>query len=306
MNSATPQSPKSKALASRMEEYYKVPVILTNCQKMMEEEFENLFDKLIYQFPATEIHFRLPGYMDALEENHQIKAAMIENIKTWMEKLENIGQVIESSNDVVDGKIIKAIHIPKADMSTGIVLMEAQLDGSLYYKVIGELMNAKVENDSQLFVLLKEYSKAKMAYDSIRDALEQMETTDYGIIAPKLSEMVLEEPEVFKQGNKFGVRMRAKAPCLHIIKTNISTEVSPVVGSETQSKDLANYLTDQFQREDEDIWETNLFGKSLREMVTEQMEAKVKDVPDVLRGKVQKSLQKISDDGKDYFICIIL
>jgi stage IV sporulation protein A len=244
--------------------------------------------------------------MDALEENHQIKAAMIENIKTWMEKLENIGQVIESSNDVVDGKIIKAIHIPKADMSTGIVLMEAQLDGSLYYKVIGELMNAKVENDSQLFVLLKEYSKAKMAYDSIRDALEQMETTDYGIIAPKLSEMVLEEPEVFKQGNKFGVRMRAKAPCLHIIKTNISTEVSPVVGSETQSKDLANYLTDQFQREDEDIWETNLFGKSLREMVTEQMEAKVKDVPDVLRGKVQKSLQKISDDGKDYFICIIL
>jgi stage IV sporulation protein A len=306
MNSATPQSPKSKALASRMEEYYKVPVILTNCQRMTEEEFENLFDKLIYQFPATEIHFRLPGYMDALEENHQIKAAMIENIKTWMEKLENIGQVVESSNDVVDGKIIKAIHIPKADMSTGIVLMEAQLDGSLYYKVIGELMNAKVENDSQLFVLLKEYSKAKMAYDSIRDALEQMETTDYGIIAPKLSEMVLEEPEVFKQGNKFGVRMRAKAPCLHIIKTNISTEVSPVVGSETQSKDLANYLTDQFQREDEDIWETNLFGKSLREMVTEQMEAKVKDVPDVLRGKVQKSLQKISDDGKDYFICIIL
>lgn len=116
----------------------------------------------------------------------------------------------------------------------------------------------------------------------------------------------MEKPEVFKQGNKYGVRMKAKAPCLHIIKTNISTEVSPVVGTESQSIDLAQSLTEQFENGGEDIWETNLFGKSLREMVTEQMESKVNDVPDALRGKVQKSLQKISDEGKDYFICIIL
>ena len=155
-------------------------------------------------------------------------------------------------------------------------------------------------------MLLKEYAKAKMAYDNIKGALEQVETEDYGIVAPKLSEMVLEKPEVFKQGNKYGVRMTAKAPCLHIIKTTISTEVSPVVGSESQSEDLAAFLIEQFGKDDEEIWETNLFGKTLREMVTEQLETKVHDVPENLKGKVQKSLQKISDDGKDYFICIIL
>ena len=145
-----------------------------------------------------------------------------------------------------------------------------------------------------------------MAYDNIRGALQQAEAADYGIVAPKLSDMVLDKPEVFRQGNKYGVRMTATAPCLHIIRTNITTEVSPVVGTESQSEDLANYLTEQFGNEETDIWETNLFGKSLKEMVTEQMESKVNHMPQQLRVKVQRSLQRISDEGKDYFICIIL
>ncbi len=306
LNSATPQSAKSKELASKLEESYQVPVMLTNCQRMTEENFEELFKKLIYQFPASEVHFNLPSYLDALSDNHWIKATMIESIKNWMKHFETIGQVIDSCNSISDGKIIKAVQISRANMSEGIVNIEPQLEDSLYYKVIEELMKAPVENDRQLFTLLKEYSEAKMAYDGIKEALQQVESTDYGIVAPKLSEMILEKPEVFKQGNKYGVRMTAKASCLHIIKTTISTEVSPVVGTESQSIDLAQYLTEQFANEDADIWETNLFGKTLREMVTEQMESKVDDVPDSLRGKVQKSLQKISDEGKDYFICIIL
>ena len=167
-------------------------------------------------------------------------------------------------------------------------------------------MGAPVENDSQMFLLLREYAGAKMAFDNIRGALEQAEAADYGIVAPRLSDMVLEKPEVFRQGNKYGVRMTAKAPCFHIIRTTISTEVSPVVGTESQSEDLAGYLIEQFGNEEEDIWETNLFGKSLKEMVTEQMESKVNNVPIPLREKVQRSLQRISDEGKDYFICIIL
>lgn len=306
LNSATPQNAKSKELASRLEQQYEVPVMLTNCQKMTEENFEELFNKLIYQFPASEIHFKLPSYLDALEDNHWIKATMIDSVKDWMKHFETIGQVMDSCNSISDGKIIKSVQVSRADMSQGIVTMEPQLENSLYYKVIEELMDAPVEDDRQLFVLLKEYAKAKTAYDGIKGALEQVEATDYGIVAPKLSEMILEKPEVFKQGNKYGVRMNAKASCLHIIKTTISTEVSPVVGTESQSIDLAQYLTEQFANDDADIWETNLFGKSLREMVTEQMESKVNDVPDALRSKVQKSLQKISDEGKDYFICIIL
>lgn len=223
-----------------------------------------------------------------------------------MNNFENIGQIMDTCSMIADGKIVKEINIIKADMAEGIVVLEPSLDDGLYYKVVEELMGAPVENDSQLFMLLREYSKAKVAYDSIKGALEQVAATDYGIVAPKLTEMVLEKPEVFKQGNKYGVRMTAKAPCLHIIKTNISTEVSPVVGTESQSEDLAQYLIEQFGNEETDIWETNLFGKSLKEMVMEQMESKVNNVPEALRGKVQKSLQRISDEGKDYFICIIL
>lgn len=306
LNSATPQNGKSKELARELEEKYDTPVVLANCQRMNEESFDEIFSKLIYQFPACEVDFKLPGYMDALPYRHHIKETIIKNVRSWMKDFASIGQVMNTCRQIADGEIVKDVKILKADMAKGVILLEPILSEGLYYKVIEELMGAPVANDSQLFMLLKEYSKAKIAYDNMKGALEQVAAGDYGIVAPKLSEMVLEKPEVFKQGNKYGVRMKAKAPCLHIIKTDITTEVSPVVGTESQSIDLAEYLTEQFANEEADIWETNLFGKTLKEMVTEQMESKVDNVPTAIRGKVQKSLQRISDDGKDYFICIIL
>lgn len=305
LNSSEPQSRKCRQTAAEMEEKYGVPVITANCRRMSEEDFEQLFGQLINQFPACEIDFMLPGYLDALSGNHWIKSTIIDSVKNWMGSFDTIGQAMAGCHSIADGKIIKEVKIVKADMARGVVTIEPRLEEGLYYKVIEELMGASVSNDSQLFMLLREYSQAKTAYDSIKGALREVEQKDYGIVAPKLSEMVLEKPEVFKQGSKYGVRMKAKAPCLHIIRTDITTEVSPVVGTESQSIDLANLLTEQFGSE-EDIWETNLFGKSLKEMVTEQMESKVSNVPDALRGKVQRSLQKISDEGKDYFICIIL
>lgn len=305
LNSASPENTKCRETAEDMEAKYGVPVVPLNCQKMNESDFDRLFGHLINQFPCCQIDFMLPGYLDALSATHWIKSTIIESVKNWMNVFCTMGEAMESCPIIADGRIIKELRVVKADMGRGILTLEPKLDDSLYYKVIEELMGAQVSNDSQLFMLLKEYSQAKVAYDSIKNALEDARRIDYGIVAPKLSEMVLEKPEVFKQGSKYGVRMKAKAPCLHIIRTDITTEVSPVVGTESQSVDLANLLTEQFGSE-EDIWETNLFGKTLREMVTEQMENKVNNVPEVLRGKVQRSLQKISDEGKDYFICIIL
>lgn len=292
-------------MAQGLEEKYGVPVVPLNCQRMNENDFDRLFGHMINQFPCCQIDFLLPGYLDALSGTHWIKSTIIESVKSWMGTFNTIGDALESCSIIADGRIIKEMKIVRADMARGIITLEPRLDESLYYKVIEELMGAPVTGDSQLFMLLKEYSQAKVAYDSIKNALEDARRIDYGIVAPKLSEMILEKPEVFKQGSKYGVRMKAKAPCLHIIRTDITTEVSPVVGTESQSIDLANLLTEQFGSE-EDIWETNLFGKSLKEMVTEQMESKVNNVPEALRGKVQRSLQKISDEGKDYFICIIL
>lgn len=305
LNSAAPENTKCREMAQGLEEKYGVPVVPLNCQRMNESDFDRLFGHMINQFPCCQIDFLLPGYLDALSGTHWIKSTIIESVKNWMGTFNTIGDALESCSMIADGRIIKEMKIVRADMARGIITLEPRLDESLYYKVIEELMGAPVTGDSQLFMLLKEYSQAKVAYDSIKNALEDARRIDYGIVAPKLSEMILEKPEVFKQGSKYGVRMKAKAPCLHIIRTDITTEVSPVVGTESQSIDLANLLTEQFGSE-EDIWETNLFGKSLKEMVTEQMESKVNNVPEALRGKVQRSLQKISDEGKDYFICIIL
>ena len=306
LNTSAPHSAAARELAESLETKYGVPVIPVNCQKAGEDSFDEIFQKLIYQFPAAEVDFRLPGYLDALEDSHWVKAGIISSVKNWMQQFETLGDVVETCRMIADGKIIRDVQIVRTDLGEGLVVLEPVLDSRLYYKVVEELMGAPVENDSQMFLLLREYAKAKMAYDNIRGALEQAESTDYGIVAPKLSEMILEKPEVFRQGSKYGVRMLAKAPCLHIIRTAITTEVSPVVGTESQSEDLANYLTEQFGNEESNIWETNLFGKSLKEMVTEQMESKVNHMPQPLRSKVQRSLQRISDEGKDYFICIIL
>ena len=306
LNSATPQNSKCKELAHLMEKEYGVPVLLTNCQRMNEDAFDMLMEKIVYQFPTAEVHIKLPSYLDALDKNHWIKSSILETIRKWMGNYETMGQAIEKANLIADGQIVKGVKVINADMSKGKIILEPILDDTLYYKVIEELMGVGIEDDRKLFVLLGEYAKAKRSYDNIKGALEEVKSSDYGIVAPRLSEMILEKPEVFKQGNKYGVRIKATAPCLHIIRTDISTEISPVVGNESQSNDLAKLLEEQYNKEDEAIWETNLFGKSLREMVTEQMEMKVRDVPDVLRGKVQRSLQKISDDGKDYFICIII
>lgn len=306
LNSTVPQSSEAVRLSSELEEKYGVPVIPANCQKLTEDGFDQIFQQLARQFPACEVDFHLPGFLDALPDSHWIKECIIENVKNWMDQFETIGDAMETCSMIADGKIMKEIRMRQADLAQGIVDLEPVLDSSLYYKVVEELMGAPVENDSQMFLLLREYAQAKMAWDNIRGALEQAETDDYGIVAPKLSDMVLEKPEVFRQGNKYGVRMTAKAPCYHIIRTTISTEVSPVVGSQSQSEDLAGYLTEQFANPEEDIWDTNLFGKSLKEMVTEQMESKVTHMPRPLREKVQRSLQRISDEGKDYFICIIL
>ena len=274
--------------------------------RMSEEDFDRLFHRMILQFPACEIDFMLPGYLDALPGTHWIKATMIAQIQKWMEDFDTIGQAADTCRQIIDGSVIKDVQITRTDPASGMVVLQPQLAAGLYYKVIEELLDARVENDSQLFVMLREYAQAKKAYDGMKGALAEVANGNYGIVAPKLSEMVLEKPEVFKQGSKYGVRMKATAPCLHIIKTNITTEVSPVVGTESQSVDLAQNLAEQFGKDGDTIWETNLFGKSLKDMVTEQMESKVSNVPENLRGKVQRSLQKISDEGKDYFICIIL
>lgn len=306
LNSVEPDNQATNDLKCFMEEKYGVPVIATNCARMDGETIQTILGDTLYQFPASQINFHLPGFVEGLTCEHWIKSTIINNIKSWSGSFETIKDIMGSIQTLEDGEIVKHIHVDNMDLGTGIVDITVNMRDGLYYTVIEEIMGEEVTNDYQFFKLIKEFSRDKKAYDKLKTAMEQVEDTGYGIVQPKLSEMVLEEPEIFKQGNKFGVKLKAKAPSLHIIKTDITTEVSPVVGSERQSEDLIKYLLSEFENDPSKIWETNIFGKSLYEMVTEQMESKLSNVPENIRNKVQKSLQKISDEGKDYYICIII
>ncbi|QIB68947.1 stage IV sporulation protein A [Aminipila butyrica] len=306
VNSTEPTGQAARKATQDIKDRFQVPVRAVNCAKMNEATVKEILNDALMQFPASQINFYFPGFVEGLSQEHWIKSAIISGIKEWIKELDNVEQVKQSISTLEDGQLISGITITNMDLGTGDIDVQVEMVSGLFYKVVEELMEQPVKNDYQFFELLKEFASSKKAYDKLRDAMVQVEECGYGIVQPKLTEMVLDEPEIFKQGNKYGVCLRAKAPSLHIVKTNISTEISPIVGTEKQSEDLVRYLLTEFESEPAKIWETNIFGKSLQEMVTEQMENKLSNVPEHIRGKVQRSLQKISDEGKDYFICIIL
>ncbi len=311
LNSSEPESAKARDLAKKLQIKHSAPVILANCATMDQEVPKRIFDELLKQFPVSEVFIDLPEYMDALSPDHYIKAGLVETVRAWMDSLDTISSVEGSAAVISANQHVKQADIVSCEMATGRVYVDIKLQDGLYYQIMEELLGQPVRNDRELFLLLREYAGAKAAYDDMAEALEKVRTAGYGIVHPKISQMNLGKPEVFKQGNKFGVRLVASAPCLHMVRTDISTEISPIVGTEQQSVDLANYLMEKFDSasdcgEGGDIWDTNLFGKSLQELVAEQMDGKLTAMPESLQIKVQKSLQKISNEGKDYFICIIL
>lgn len=308
LNSSRPAAPKTRELAGTLEGTYGVPVITADCMHMDGEVQGKIFDALLQEFPVSEICIDLPEFMDALPPDHSIKAGLVDAVRGWMEAVDTVSSAAASVQMLTACPFVKTASVSSCEMATGRIYVEIRLQDGLYYEIVSELLHHPVADDREMFLLLKEYARAKESYDSMEAALLSVGRTGYGIVHPKLSQMNLGQPEVFHQGSKYGVRLVASAPCLHIIRTDVTTEISPIVGSEQQSADLAKYLMEKFQAtdEEEDIWETNLFGKSLQEMVVEQMDGKLTAMPAALQDKVQKSLQKISNEGKDYFICIIL
>lgn len=213
----------------------RLPVIPANCATMEKDIPEKIFDELLGQFPVSEVFIDLPEYMDALSPDHWIKAGIVGTVLSWMDTVDTMGSVEPSIQAIMANENVKKASVVSCEMATGRVIIEIQLKDGLYYQIIEELLNHPVASDRELFLLLKEYSKAKQAYDDMEEALSSVSRTGYGIVHPKLQQMNLGQPEVFKQGNKFGVRLVASAPCLHIIRTDISTEISPIVGTEQQS-----------------------------------------------------------------------
>ncbi len=306
MNSTEPDGVMAIREADALADKYGVPVIRMDCARATEEEVKQAMEQLLGRFPVREVSFHVPGYVESLDNDHWLKSQIIESIKYWAHNFETIEELKAAAVMLADGQIVKSAEVKNIDMGTGEAEIWLEMAEELYHKVISELMGESVDNDHRFFELLREFADAKKAYDKLRSAIQQVEHRGYGIVEPDLSGLILEEPEVFRQGSKYGIKIKAKAPTMHMIRTDITTEVSPVVGSEKQSEELVERLKAEMAESPSGIWETNFFGKTLHEMVAEQMENKIASVPDNIRVKMQKSLQKISDEGKEYFICIVI
>ena len=306
VNSAEPDGIRAKGAAAELSDRFGVTAIPVDCARASENQLEQIMAMLLGQFPVKEIVFQIPGYMEGLDHDHWLKSEVMETIRYWCQGIETVDGLKAAVSSLADGDIIEEVQLRRADMGTGEAEVRLDMAEDLYYRIITEMMDQPVDNDYEFFSLLREFAAAKKEYDKLKGAMAQVEERGYGIVQPELAEMVLDEPEVFRQGSKYGIKITAKAPTLHIIKTDITTEVSPVVGSEKQSEDLVASLREDMASSPDSIWNTNIFGKSLYEMVAEQMENKIAAVPDNIRVKMQKSLQKISDEGKEYFICIVI
>lgn len=306
VNSRNPQGDAARELVQQLSEKYGAAVMAVDCVRMEGDELTEIIRKVLYQFPVGRISFDLPGFMEGLEPDHWLKQEVISLIAQWAESVATASDLEQMLAGLAASENVAAANISGLDLGTGEAVLEIRMTDGLFYKIIGELMGVEIESDAHFYTLIGEFAEAKKSYDKVRDAMEQVEATEYGIVQPKLEEMILGEPELFQQGSKYGVRITAKAPSLHIIRTDITTEVSPVVGGQEHAEELLAKLQTQYESEPEKIWETNIFGKTVYEMTAEQMQSKLAGVPDNIRGKIQKSLQRISDEGKEYFICIIV
>lgn len=311
LNTAFPASNETTLLAASLEEKYGVSVIPTDCSNLSLDDINNIFGRVLYEFPTQRINLRFPKWIDALDNNHWLKSQMFGEIRNSFSDLNIIKDaysVADSlcSNGQVANNIITTCNVDQIDFGTGNINISLEVNNSLFYKVLTEMSGTTITNEFELFSTFSSFASVKSKYDRIAPAIEEVNSKGYGIITPSIDDLILDEPEMVKQGSKYGVKLKAKAPSIHLIKTDVATEVSPIVGSEKQSEDLVKYLLSEFETDPKKIWESNIFGKSLHSLVNEGLQNKLSCMPEDAQIKLQQTLERIVNEGSGGLICIIL
>ncbi|MBR5586373.1 MAG: stage IV sporulation protein A [Clostridia bacterium] len=306
LNSVNPAGTQAKELRKNLEEKYGVPVICVSCAQLDEDDIESILTTVLYEFPLTEIGIDLPGWLDALEWSHPLKNGIFTSVRdclTDVRKISDAKKKIEKLKTLEYADDVKTV---KTDLGRGIIGVEITTPEPLFYEVLSSTTGLDIADDGQLLKLLIELKEIKKKYDKLEYALKEVDAKGYGVVYPSIDELRLEEPEIVRQGNRYGVRLKAAAPSLHLIRAEIETEVSPIVGTEKQSEELVRSLVDEFESEPQKIWESNIFGKSLHELVNDGLHTKLSRMPDESRFKIQETLQRIINEGSGGLICIIL
>jgi len=306
LNSANPSSPEVRELAMQLSDKYNTNVMPINCENLTADNINSMFANLLYEFPVEEIKLSFPKWVDGLEFVHPLKAKLFEQIQDTFKDVSALKDVSNCISKIENTDIISKTVVDNIMLGTGKVCISIQLRDELFYNVLSEMTGMEITNEGELFSIMSNLAVTQKKYDKIAFALEEVKNKGYGIVTPSIDELVLEEPEMVKQGSRFGVKLRATAPSIHMIRANIETEVSPIVGSEKQSEELVNYLLSGFENDPTSIWSSNIFGKSLNELVNEGLQTKLAKMPEEAQMKLQETLERIVNEGSGGLICIIL
>jgi len=306
MNCQNPNDLYSIEMAKRLSEKYEATVMPVSCIDLNLEDINLIFSKLLYEFMIERVEVKFPRWIDGLDTNNQLKVKLFESVQKAFSKTQRLKDINENYLKLEECEDVKKVNIEEINLGTGIATVKAELHDSLFYNILSEITGVKIKNEGELFSCITSFAKIKKDYDKMAYAIHEVNEKGYGIVNPAIEDLILEEPEIVKQGSKYGVKLRAKAPSIHMIKIDTETEVSPLVGSEKQSEDLVKYLLSEFESDPKKIWESNIFGKSLYELVNEGLQNKLAKMPEEAQCKLQDTLQRIVNEGSGGLICIIL
>jgi len=306
LNSANPGSDSVLKLKEELELKHKVPVMPINCAQMSLEDINGIIERALFEFSLVEMTIALPSWLKSLDDNHYIKKAISDIVKKSVKDVTKLREAKNVMNEIEKCDYVNKVEIDEIRLGEGSLSLNVRAKDGLFYKVLSEASGLQIDSDDQLMSLMVEISTIKEEYDKFAPALKSVREKGYGIVSPTMEEMTLEDPEIVKQGSRYGVRLRASAPSIHMIRADIETEISPIVGTERQSEELIHYLLNEFDDDPVRIWQSNIFGKSLNELVNEGLHNKLGRMPEDAQAKLQETLQRIINEGSVGLICIIL
>lgn len=306
LNCQNPKDVYSIELAQDLSNKYHTTVIPVNCLELSIDDINSIFSQLLYEFSIERVQINYPKWINGLNRDSELKQTLFEVVKNSFDNVSKIKDLQNSYKKMEQCEYIKKVNLEEVNLGNGIVSIEADLEESLFYEMLTSITGMQIKNEGELFFCMNEFSKIKKEYDKLSYALHEVNERGYGIVSPGIEDLILEEPEIVKQGQRFGVKLKAKAPSIHMMKITTETEVSPIVGSEKQSEDLVKYLLSEFENDPKKIWESNIFGKNLHELVNEGLQNKLAKMPEEAQGKLRETLERIVNEGSGGLICIIL
>lgn len=306
MNCVEPRSNSSIELCTTLSNKYGVPVIPVNCLELTEQEVNDILSDILYEFPISNVGISFPSWINSLEKDNYFRASIFKSVKENISLLGNIRSVSGFVDQIKTNEYVESISVNALDLSTGSVNIKLYVDNKYFYQILSESCHVNIKDEKDLLGSFVSLVSMQRQYERFAKALNDVEESGYGIVMPEMNELTLGEPEIMKQGGRYGVRLKANAPSIHMIKCNTYTEVAPIVGSESQSQELVMYLLKEFEENPADIWNTNLFGKSLHELVSEGLNNKLYRMPLDARDKFRETIERVINEGCNGLICIIL